>query len=344
MVTIPAKAMFFGITSNWRVIFFWPLRKLKILGGNVKFNKLPRSFEDQLDLLIARGLLVSDRDQALHYLAHINYYRLEAYWRPFEVSRDPRLFAKDTSFDVVLNHYLFDRELRLHLLNAIERIEVSFRTQWAYHISHAFGSHSYAHYSKGLSRSEQHFKRIIKDLTVHVARSDEVFIKHYRNTYEEVLPPAWVSCEIMSLGLLSRLYSNLRADKVRNAIAATYQFDGVFLEGFMEHLTYVRNVCAHHSRLWNRHLTKKMPLPKNKPAGLKDNIYIDSENKTEHKIYNTLVVVQHLMTVISPGSSWAKQLNVLVDKYSIDIRRMGFPVEWKDLPLWREALNSHEAL
>lgn len=305
----------------------------------MKFNKPPKSFEEQLDLLIERGLQVADRPQAIHYLSHINYYRLEAYWLPFEASRDPHQFKEGTSFDTVLNHYLFDRELRLHILDAIERLEVSFRTQWAYHMSHAFGPHGFLVNKQGLRNDERRFLNDIDNLKEHAERSDEAFIHHFRTTYDEPLPPAWVSCEIISLGLLSRLYSNLRAYKVRRAIAAIYQLDESFLEGFLEHLTYVRNVCAHHSRLWNRHLTKKMPLPKSKPTGLKDNIYIDDANQTEHKIYNTLVVIQHLMTVICPDSVWAKQLRELIAKYPIDSKRMGFPDHWQTLPLWQQAFE-----
>ena len=144
----------------------------------------------------------------------------------------------------------------------------------------------------------------------------------------------------MSLGLLSRFYSNLRAYKVRNAIAATYQVDEKFLEGFMEHLSYVRNVCAHHSRLWNRHLSKKMPLPKGKPNGIRDNIYVDTTHKTEHKLYNTLVLIQHIMTLICTDSHWAKSLEQLINQYAIDVKRMGFPEDWKSRPLWQQALNN----
>lgn len=305
----------------------------------MEFKKPAITFEQQVDLLISRGMTVEDRTSAIHYLSHINYYRLEAYWLPFEISRSPHAFAPSTSFNTVLNNYLFDREFRLHLLDAIERIEVSFRTQWAYHISCEFGAHGYLENSKGMRKDERRFLNDVKELQDHVQRSDEVFIKHFRDTYDESLPPAWVSCEVMSLGLLSRFYSNLRANQVRRNIAVAYHVDEGFLEGFLEHITYVRNVCAHHSRLWNRHLTKKMPLPKGKPAGLKDNIYIDASNKTEHKIYNTLVVVQHLMTVISPDSLWAIRLAHLIEKYSIDANRMGFPQGWQVLPLWQQALN-----
>jgi abortive infection bacteriophage resistance protein len=306
----------------------------------MEFNKPPKTFQEQLELLIERGLIVNNIERALHYLSHLNYYRLEAFLLPFEVSRNPHQFAKDTHFEQILNHYLFDRELRLHLLDAIERIEVSFRTQWAYHLSHAYGTHAHLIDSKGVSKKSNWYRANIEDLKEHIERSDEPFIKHFRETYDEELPPAWVSCEVMSLGLLSRFYSNLRANKVRNAIAATYQVDEKFLEGFMEHLSYVRNVCAHHSRLWNRHLSKKMPLPKGKPSGIRDNIFIDEIHKTEHKLYNTLVLIQHILTLICADSHWAKSLELLISKYGIDVKHMGFPEDWKNRPLWQHALNN----
>jgi len=305
----------------------------------MKFDKPAKSFDEQLDLLIDRGLIVDDRDRALHYLKHLNYYRLEAYWLPFEESRNPHKFLANTRFEQILDHYLFDRELRLHVLDAIERIEVSLRSQWAYHLSLNYGSHAHTINSKGMRKNERWSRVNLADLKSHVDRSDDQFIKHFSEDYCDEFPPVWVSCEVMSLGLLSRFYSNLKASKVRQAMAATYQLDEQFLEGFMEHLSYVRNVCAHHSRLWNRHLTKKMPLPRGKPAGLRDNIFIDTEHKTEHKIYNTLVLIQHIMTIICSNSHWAKSLDELIDKYNIDIKRMGFPEDWKGLPLWQQALQ-----
>lgn len=304
------------------------------------FTKSAKTFDEQCDLLISRGMRVPDRKNAVYYLSHISYYRLKAYWLPYEASRDPHQFIDGACFDVVLNHYLFDRQLRLLLLDAIERFEVSFRTQWAYYMSHSFGPHGYLDGSKGRVKNAGYLTRAMAELEKHVGRSDEAYIKHYRDIYKESLPPAWVSCEVMSLGLLSRFYSNLSVTKVRKQIAATYQFDEGFLNGFLEHISYVRNVCAHHSRLWNRHLTKKMPLPRGKPVRLKDNIYIDKANKTEHKLYNTLVLLQHVMTVVCPESDWAKRLNVLIDEHAIDVKRMGFPEHWKTLPLWAETLNN----
>lgn len=224
-------------------------------------------------------------------------------------------------------------------MDAIERIEISFRTQWAYHMSSQYGAHGYLIDNRSLRKNENHFNRCVSDLKKEVSRSDEIYIKHYRDTYDEDLPPAWVSCEVMSLGLLSRFYSNLRSYSVRRAISGTYDFDEGFLEGFMEHLTYVRNVCAHHARLWNRHLSKKMPLPRSKPTGLRESIYVDVVNKSEHKIYNSLVVIQHLLIVVSPNSTWASRLDALIRRYDIDVRRMGFPAAWRTLPIWLKAVG-----
>jgi abortive infection bacteriophage resistance protein len=301
----------------------------------VKYNKPALTFEQQLDLLISRGMQVDDREKSLHYLAQINYYRLAAYWLPYTVSPDNHQFKPGTTFELVLDHYLFDREFRLLLLDAIERIEISFRTQWAYHLSHRYGPHGFLLNNKSIRKDERRHNNDIQDLKQHIQRSDEMFIKHFEDTYDEQLPPAWVSCEVMSLGLLSRFYSNLRAYKVRQQIAATYQFDEGFLEGFMEHLSYVRNVCAHHSRLWNRHLSKKMPLPKGKPSGLRDNIHIDPQIQSEHRIYNTLVVVQHLMMLLCPDNHWFQKLSNLTEKYSVDVKAMGFPEMWIELPVWQ---------
>lgn len=95
----------------------------------MQYNKPPLTFDQQVNQLISREMNVLDRQKAALQLSHINYFRLAAYWLPFERSDSAHRFEKGTDFDVVLNDYVFDRELRLHLLNAIERIEVSFRTQ-----------------------------------------------------------------------------------------------------------------------------------------------------------------------------------------------------------------------
>lgn len=140
-------------------------------------------------------------------------------------------FNKGANFEHALDLYVFDRKLRLLLLYAIERIEVSLRTQWAYHLAHKYGPHAYLD-AQHFKDSTKHTKSLAA-LSVEVERSDEAFIRHYRTTYTDpFLPPIWAVCEILTLGQLSRWYENLAKPSDRQAIARIYRLDERVLTSF----------------------------------------------------------------------------------------------------------------
>lgn len=89
----------------------------------MRYGKPPLSVEDQLRLLVRRGMAAPDPDRARHYLTHINYYRLRAYWLPLEqdATGGVHRFTPGTSFEDVLSLYVFDRRLRLLVMDAVER-------------------------------------------------------------------------------------------------------------------------------------------------------------------------------------------------------------------------------
>lgn len=294
----------------------------------VDFIKPARTWLEQLELLESRGLNVPDLERAQHYLAHINYYRLTGYWLPFEEDHATHRFNGQANFDDVLNLYVFDRELRLLVLDATERIEVSLRAQWAYHMAHRHGPHSYLD-AKHASDPNLHALHMTK-LKKEIERSDEVFIHHYRNTYRHPpSPPIWAVSEIMSLGTLSRWVTHM-VPSDRSALARTYGLDQGVLKGFLQHLTHVRNLCAHHCRLWNRRFTVTMPLPRRKPVG-----FISSFNSNQpRRIYNTLVMLAALMDIVSPGHEWKARLREMMVTHKVDHQSMGFPGDWVQRPVW----------
>uniref|UniRef100_UPI002147A310 Abi family protein n=1 Tax=Endozoicomonas sp. SESOKO1 TaxID=2828742 RepID=UPI002147A310 len=83
----------------------------------VTFRKHALSLNEQIQTLTARGLVVTDPVRAKRYLKNISYFRLSAYTRPFYIpgSGDDHRFIAGTSFDDVLNLYIFDRELETFL-------------------------------------------------------------------------------------------------------------------------------------------------------------------------------------------------------------------------------------
>lgn len=293
------------------------------------FCKPATTHAQQIVLLRQRGMLIDDPATAEFYLRHLNYYRLAAYWLPYEADHATHAFRPGTRFADVLNLYVFDRELRLLMLDAIERVEVSVRSQWAYQFAHQHGPH--AHLDATLAFKQNLWQANLEKLTDEVSRSDEAFIKHLRATYTEALPPVWAVCEVMSLGLLSRWYNNLKPMPTRRAIAATYGVDEKVLESWLRHLSLVRNTCAHHGRLWNREFTITPLLPRNKPAGLAVQCRAGSR-----KLYNSLVILLHCMDVIAPKHLWRTRLKDLIARHAIPVAAMDFLAGWEEMPIWWE--------
>lgn len=298
---------------------------------HMKFNKPPLTVDDQIALLIQRGMLFSDKVAAHQALYHINYYRLRAYWLPFENTNPDgsHTLQPGTTFETVMAYYAFDQRLKLLLIDAIERIEISLRTRWANELALRYGSHAYL--DVNLFANHHRHAKCLQSLQEEVTRSHETFIKHYVDTYTHpLLPPIWAVCEVMTLGQLSQWLDNLKRRNDRQAISQPYGFDEVVIRAFAHHLATVRNLCAHHSRVWNRKFTISMKLP-NQPAS---SAAWFNEND-ERKIYNTLLMLTLLLERVSPGSTWKHRLLELLETMPAGtMGAMGFPREWQAMAIW----------
>lgn len=301
------------------------------LGGGIMsrpFNKPATTHSEQVLILQKRGMIIGNVSDVEFHLQHLNYYRLRAYWIPFEVDLTTHQFKPDTHFSDVLNLYTFDRELRLMVLDAIERVEVSIRSQWAYQMAHMHGPHS--HLDSTLF-SDRYWQRNLDQLTKEVQRADEVFIRHLQTNYSESLPPIWAVAEIMSLGSLSRWYGSLKPKRTRRSIASIYGIDEAVLESWLQHLSLVRNICAHHSRLWNREFAITPKLPRQKSKQITTQFVVNSR-----KLHNTLVILVYLLDVIAPGHLYRERLKDLISGHSIPVNAMGFPQDWETRSVWRQ--------
>lgn len=306
----------------------------------MRYSKPPLSVADQADLLRSRGLVCDEPRRLEHYLSHIGYYRLSAYWLPFEEpgsenagSRN-HAFRPGTTFNQVLNLYIFDRKLRLLVMEAIERIEVAVRSRWAGAMAMRHGSH--AHMQSDLFKCPWQHTRDLARVAGELEKSSETFVVHYRSHYHEpFLPPIWAIVETMSLGGLSRWFENTRDTAVKKEVMQGLNVPTIeILEDILHALTPVRNVCAHHGRLWNRRFAMSLPAIKR----LRDRLIPpNAPNHQDHHLYNYLVVMEFLMQRINPGSSWKARLKTLLGTLSDQDRRaMGFPEDWRQRDPWAE--------
>lgn len=299
----------------------------------MKFTKPSLSIADQIALLERRGMVVPDRAKAAHYLRHVSYYRLRAYWLPFEqpaATDGDHLFNAGTSLSDAIELYVFDRQLRLLVMDAIERIEVSLRGGWAYHLAMKYQPHGYL--DPNLYDRPEHYAKAYASLLEEIERSTDTFMVHYKRKYDDpIQPPVWMTAEVMSLGQLSKWLSNLKFRADRQAIAKPYGLDEKVLVSTAHHLTYVRNICAHHGRLWNKQFTVTMTVL-NAPASLK----LAMNTSATRKVYNTLAVLGYLAGIVAPGSEWRRRLVELIASCPLaDPIAMGFPVNWRTMPAWK---------
>jgi len=282
--------------------------------SKIPFSKPSFTITEQIGQLKSRGMLFGDEARAAHYLENLNYYRLSGYWLIFEEDHASHKFQSGTTFERVIDHYVFDRELRLLMLDAIERIEVSVRSKLAYELSQKYGAHP--HLMCELFHPATTYTKTLAKLKSEIDRAKEPFLKHFQNKYSEELPPIWASVELMSLGQVSNWFSCIKKRQDRQLIAKYYDLDEKILASFLHHLTIVRNICAHHSVLLNKTLTVAFKIPKK---------YEKNYNLNQRKkLFNTIVMTEHLLGIISPGNSWAKRVDELIEKYDIDKTMMGF--------------------
>jgi len=181
----------------------------------------------------------------------INYYRLSAYWYPFrkkdEGGQILSQFRDNVKFDEIIELYEFDRHLRLLLIDAIERIEVAVRTHVSYVLAHEYGA--FAHTSSDNFHPKFRHSEWLTKVEEETERSSEDFIQHYQRKYTDFPTlPIWMLTEVMTLGALSKLYLGMQNDD-KKLVANKFGLHHKQMKDWLHVLTYVRNICTHHSRL-----------------------------------------------------------------------------------------------
>jgi abortive infection bacteriophage resistance protein len=276
------------------------------------YNKSFKTIDEQIELLKSRGMSFHDENQAKHHLLNLNYYRLSGYWLPFKKSDDS--FNPNLYFEDIINLYFFDSGLKVLLYQALETIEISAKTKFAYYLSQAHGSHPLkAENFTNIYYFDQSYAKLLSEIQ---RQKDRDFIKHYRENYSNDLPPLWVCVEVMTFGLLSQLTKNIKNTAVKRSISRCYDLDMRIFDSVLYHLSTIRNHIAHHSRLYNQISEITFGIPK----------YLENQCNKEQlgSLYNTIVISDYILKKIEPKSTLLEDVEKLANKHRIDKSKMGF--------------------
>lgn len=304
------------------------------------------SIDDQLDKLEDRGLRIDDRLAARRFLSYINYYRFAGYALKFQhidLASNDRVFNDNVSFDDVRFVCEFDRDLRDIFFEGLELVEISLRSVVSHKFAEKYGPFGHLHthnFGPAFSKANVHAAKTAyqtwhEKILRETERSKETFVKHFQSHYSQFPDlPIWVVSEICSFGSLSEMLSNLlRKDQM--AIATIYRLQCEEVVSWAHSLTYVRNICAHHARLWDKDFRITPMLPTNnanwqKMKGRERTVFVSA------LILNWMLA--HDSIDKSAHSQWKIKLEALMDKLQAKFPNLflftGFDACWKKNPLW----------
>ncbi|OHB51497.1 MAG: hypothetical protein A2Y10_11525 [Planctomycetes bacterium GWF2_41_51] len=296
----------------------------------MRYAKPPLSFEQQAELLISRGL-EADKEELVAKLRVVNYYRLSGYWYPFRENGIEK-FKPHTTLEKIWRRYVFDRQLRLLTMDAIERVEVAIKTSIIYHHSHSCGAFGYTANIYLPNLDEKHYSNFMNKIREATLRSKEGFVEHFKNIYGDThsLLPVWMAAEIKTFGMMLTMFRGIEM-KLQQAIAKEFNISDKVLLSWLVAINTIRNVCAHHGRLRDRILDYTPMIPRaNKHPQWHNPISIPQE-----RIFGILTILKYMMNIIAPQSRWSERFKSLLIQYKeIPIASMGMSTNWQECPIW----------
>lgn len=295
------------------------------------FTKIFYTPQQHINLLKSRGLIIKDEHKAADYLYNIGYFRLSAYFYPLlEIPKEQHRYKAGTTFIQAMDMYRFDRKLRLLLFNEIEKVEVAIRSCITNAVSESFNDLFWIT-EPGYFSNSVNFRNTLNAIDAELSKSKEDFILHFQSTYTDNYPPAWMIAEILPLGMLCRIYTNLKDNAVKKQIAQHFGLQVPVFSSWIVILAGLRNLCCHHCRTWNRELAVITTEPRKTKYS-----WINPALTNKRRIYYRICMIRYFLFTISLNNTFKEKLKDLLSAYpSIDIRAMGFPANWENEDIWK---------
>jgi len=315
-----------------------------------KFTKPYLTVEQQIAKLKDKGMVIDDIAFAEECLKNIGYYRLSGYWYPMlkykvELNADGKKvytklegFQENVSFRDVINIYSYDKKIRILLLNVLESIEAIVKTDFALELGQhdrwAYREPKYFN-TKFVSGETSQFTKFIENFdNKTVVHSKADFVKHFKNKYSDPLP-IWAAIELWDFGTLATLLSALKTQYQMN-IAKRYNLSKPdLLTSGVSSLAHIRNVCAHHSRLWNKPPVFQPRIP----ADIDLLSHLREDRFSQQRLYSAIAVARYMQLKTNPNSTWVEKLielnSTFPESKGISFKYTGFPGNWTDLDLWK---------
>ena len=302
--------------------------------------KVFKTIEEQIQILISKGLTVEDYDKAKEILLRENYFFLNGYRSPFLITGS-KIFVEGSTFEELYSLFTFDRYFRNIIFKNVLIVENNYKSIFSYVLSKKYGYKEKDYLNVNNFNRNKETSRQINDLLRKLKRQIRIngyqhqATSHYINNYGYI--PMWVSVKVLSFGLMSELFSILK-DEDKEEIASYYCIDADALQDYLSILSNYRNLCAHEDILYN-HETQK---------GIADTRYHelleipqveDEYIYGKHDIFALIIILKQMLTrddfkmmmnEIDYEIEWLSSKLHSIDVQKV-LYRMGFPDNYKQI-------------
>ncbi|HBC4824488.1 TPA: Abi family protein [Enterococcus faecalis] len=307
------------------VFLFW--RK------NMK-EPLSLSFDEQMALFEERGMQMTSKD--VEKLKVIGYYRIKQFAAPLAnkkiVNENTVYDYKGIYFSDVLKRYYQDKNLRIHLLHAIEKIEVALKTWVAFILGEQYGAFGYLNFSKWCDKNRyskfeiekrQFFFK--KDLLRATSRSCTEDIKLKKNKEKDNFPSIWLAVEVLTFGELVRLVE-IMSTRNKRKLSKMFRCTDIELLSWLKCINFVRNACAHNANVIDLQLETK-PVCRSDWKDYLYNVNKSNNGTPSNKLAIVIFIIKTLVTPINERYGWKnirRNIARLVDSSDKNAHLLGF--------------------
>lgn len=304
-------------------------------------SKTFKTLDEQIDILVNKGLVVDDVEATKSILLRENYFFLSGYRHLFMDPIDNKRYLEGTTFKELYSMFLFDRQIRNIIFKNILIVENNLKSILAYVMSknHGFKENNYLNPNNFVRDSRKN--RQINDLIRKMKRQISVNGKQHTATAHYIINygyiPLWVVVKVLSFGIVGELYTILQYQDQKE-IADVF---GVSIKNMVDYLPILanyRNLCAHEDICYINRTQKAIDDTKYHKL-----LYIPINN--EEYIYGkndlfALVII--LKTLLDPDN-----FNLFINEISYELDRlsgklnvikiekvlheMGFPNNFKEI-------------
>ena len=300
-----------------------------------------KNLDEQVEILKYKGMIVTDERYAKKVLLRENYFFLNGYRHLFLESEENKHFKKGTTFEELYSLFLFDRSFRNVIFKYLLVIENNLKSVISYQLSKKYG------YRERDYLKEKNFTTVpekqaqVNDLLrkmkrqIRVNGAKHTATLHYVSNYGYI--PLWILVKVLSFGIVSEMYQILKVDDQKE-IAKVYNIDPEIFAIYLPILANYRNLCAHEDILYENKTQKEiddtvyhqlLKIPK------EEECYTQGKND----LFALIIIMKQLlqpeefknMTIELDNIIGTLNYNLHTIKIDSVLKKMGFPMNWKDL-------------